>query len=99
MQLIDGRGLLGDGSVGFLACEHLTALELAGAARSVTRPIRPDPELDVIQQRGLDHERRFLADLEAAGRRATRIEADETIDDRAERLRQAAPDGGSDPPR
>lgn len=91
MQLIDGQPVFSATDlVGFLACEHLTALELAGAARLVTRPIRPDPELDVIQQRGLEHERRFLADLEAAGRRATRIEPDETIDDRAERLRRAA---------
>ena len=72
MQLLDGRPVFSATDlVGFLACEHLTALELAGAARLVTRPIRPDPELDVIQARGLEHERRYLADLEAAGRRAT----------------------------
>src|SRR5664279_4149667 len=91
MQLLDGRPVFSATDlVGFLACEHLTALELAAAAGLVERPVRPDPELDVIQQRGLEHERRFLGDLEAAGRRATRIETDETIEDRAARLRLAA---------
>ena len=91
MQVLDGRAVFSATDlVGFLACEHLTALELAGAARLVRRPIRPDPELDVIQQRGIEHERRFLGDLEAAGRRATRIEPDETIEDRAARLGRAA---------
>jgi len=67
MQILDGRAVFSATDlVGFLACEHLTALELAGAARLVRRPIRPDPELDVIQQRGIEHERRFLGDLEAA---------------------------------
>src|SRR5438105_4620134 len=91
MQLIDGRPVFSATDlVGFLACEHLTALELAAAARLVKRPLRPDPELDVMQQRGLDHERRYLADLEAAGRKVTGIEADTTIEDRGERLRRAA---------
>jgi uncharacterized protein len=91
MQLLDGQpDFSATDLVGFLACEHLTALELAGAARLIARPDRADPELDVIQQRGLEHERRFLADLEAVGRRATRIEPDKTIEDRAERLRRAA---------
>ena len=91
MQLLDGRPVFSATDlVGFLACEHLTALELAAAAGLVERPVRPDPELDVIQRRGLEHERRFLGDLEAAGRRATRIETDETIEDRAARLRLAA---------
>jgi len=91
MQILDGRPVFSATDlVGFLACEHLTGLELAGAARLVTRPIRPDPELDLIQRRGLEHERRFLAELEAAGRRATRIEPDGAIEDRAARLRRAA---------
>jgi uncharacterized protein len=91
MQILDGRPVFSATDlVGFLACEHLTGLELAGAARLVKRPIRPDPELDLIQQRGLEHERRFLADLEAAGRRATRIEPNDAIADRAARLRRSA---------
>jgi hypothetical protein len=91
MQLIDGRPVFSATDlVGFLACEHLTALELAAAAHLVERPERPDAELDLIQQRGLDHEYRYLAGLEAAGRQATRVEQDDTIEDRADRYRQAA---------
>ena len=45
MQTIDGKPVFSATDlVGFLACEHLTALELAAAARLVKRPIRDDPE-------------------------------------------------------
>ena len=91
MQLIDGQPVFSATDlVGFLACEHLTALESASLAGLVKRPMRPDPELDLIQERGLEHERRYLQALEAAGRKITRIEQDETIADRGQRLRQAA---------
>jgi predicted RecB family nuclease len=91
MQMVDGQAVFSATDlVGFLACEHLTALELAAAAGLVKRPIRRDPELDVLHERGLAHESRYLADLQAAGRKATRIEADETVEDRGQRLRRAA---------
>src|SRR6185295_12216378 len=91
MQIIDGQPVFSATDlVGFLACEHLTALELAAAARLVTRPQRPDPELDVLHERGLAHEQRYVADLEAKGRRVTKIERDETIENWGERLRHAA---------
>jgi hypothetical protein len=93
MQLIDGQLVFSATDlVGFLACEHLTALEMAGTAGLVKRPLRPDPQLDLIQERGLQHERRYLAGLELDGRRVTRIEPDETIESRGERLRRAAAD-------
>src|SRR5258708_3129619 len=91
MQVIGGQPVFSATDlVGFLACEHLTALELAAAARLVQRPMREDPELDVLQQRGMAHEQRYLVDLESAGRRVTRIERDETIHDRGERLGHTA---------
>jgi predicted RecB family nuclease len=91
MQRIDGQTVFSAADlVGFLACEHLTALESASIAGLVKRPVRPDPELDLIQERGREHERRYLAGLEAAGRRVTRIEPDETIENWGDRLRQAA---------
>jgi predicted RecB family nuclease len=91
MQLIDGQPVFSATDlVGFLACEHLTALESASLAGLVKRPIRPDPELDLIQQRGAEHEQKYLAALEAAGRRVTRIEPDPAIGNRRERLRHAA---------
>src|SRR5262245_46197427 len=73
--------------VAYLACEHLIQLERAGL---VERPIRDDPELDVIRQRGFQHEERFKADLEAKGRTVVTIALDASESDRGEQLRQAA---------
>src|SRR5512142_1564463 len=91
MQLIDGQ-LVASATdlVGYLACEHLTELEKAAAAGLTQRPMRPDPELDVIRARGFEHEQRYLADLEAQGRRVTRIELDGSNEDRLAELRRAA---------
>ncbi len=91
MQLIDGAPVFSATDlVGFLACDHLTGLELAGAARLVERPVRDDPELELIRKRGYEHEARYLAGLEAAGRRATTISPDGSIEDRLAQLRLAA---------
>ena len=50
MQVIDGQPVFSATDlVGFLACEHLTALERAALAGLVKRPMRDDPELDVIR--------------------------------------------------
>ena len=65
-------------SSAYLACEHLTELERAALAGLVERPMRDDPELDIIRKRGFEHEARYLADLEADGRHAD--------EDRARRL-------------
>ena len=54
--------------VGYLECEHLTTLERAVFATDLRRPERADPELDVLHRRGLEHERRYLAHLQAEGR-------------------------------
>ena len=78
MQLIDGAPVYSATDlVGFLACQHLTNLERAAVAGLVERPHRADPELDRIAQRGLQHERRFLAELHAQGLRIVEIAADD----------------------
>ncbi len=75
MQLIDGQPVFSATDlVGFLECEHLTALERAALAGLVDRPMRADPELDVIRKRGEQHEYRFLAEQEAKGLKALKIE-------------------------
>jgi predicted RecB family nuclease len=85
MQLDDGRLILAATDlVGFLACEHLVGLELAAMAGLVERPERLDPEIDLIARRGLEHERRYLSDLEASGRQITRIATDRTLPRRAQ---------------
>src|SRR6187397_2744921 len=91
MDRIDGQPVYSATDlVAFLACEHLTQLERAALAGLVERPIRTDPELDVIRQRGFEHEKRYLAALEADGRSVVTIEPDASIDDYGERVRAAA---------
>ena len=91
MDRIDGRPVYSATDlVAYLACEHLTQLERAALAGLVERPIRDDPELDVIRKRGFQHEARFLAELRAAGRVAVEIENDGSATDRGEELRAAA---------
>ncbi len=91
MQRIDGRPVYAATDlVAYLACEHLTQLERAALADLVKRPMRDDPELDVIRKRGFEHERRFLADLVADGRSATTITLDGSIADQGDQLRAAA---------
>jgi predicted RecB family nuclease len=75
--------------VGSLACAHLPELELAALAGLVQRPVEDEEEMEVVRRRGLEHERRHLADLETAGRRVTRIELDASVD-WAVRVRRAA---------
>src|SRR5690242_11608749 len=76
--------------VAYLACEHLIQLERAAIAGLVERPIRKDPELDVIRERGFQHEARFKADLEGQGRTVVTVELDGSVADRGEQLRGAA---------
>jgi len=91
MDRIDGRPVYSATDlVAYLACEHLTQLERAALAGLVKRPIRDDPELDVIRKRGLEHEKRFLADLGNGGRSVVTIELDGSASDRGEELRAAA---------
>lgn len=77
MQLIDGRPVYAATDlVGFLACRHRLALELAALHGLVPRPVRNDPAIELIARRGLEHERRYLEDLRARGLRVVAIEKD-----------------------
>src|SRR5918992_4292240 len=90
MQLIDGQPVFSATDlVGYLACEHLTALERAALAGLMERPDRPDPELDIIRRRGLQHEARYLAELRADGRSVIEIERDEELE-RGDQVRRQA---------
>jgi uncharacterized protein len=91
VQLIDGSPVYSATDlVGYLECEHLTALERAAMADLVPRPHLDDPELDVLRRRGAQHEQRFLAELAADGRSVVEIALDGSIEDRGEQLRAAA---------
>jgi predicted RecB family nuclease len=91
VQKIDGRPVYAATDlVAYLACEHLTQLERAALAELVKRPMRDDPELDVIRKRGFQHEARYLADLVADGRSTATIKLDGSIADQGDQLRAAA---------
>ena len=77
MQLIDGCVVYSATDlVGFLECRHLANLDRAVAAGRLTRPMRDDPVLDRIAQRGTEHEQRFLEGLSSEGVRVVEVEHD-----------------------
>lgn len=80
MQLIDGRLVYSASDlVGFLECRHLANLERAAVEGHLRRPMRADPVLDRIAQRGREHEARFLSELATDGVRVFEITADEEV--------------------
>ena len=90
VQLIDGRPVYSATDlVGYLECEHLTALERAALAGVVQRPHIDDAELDVLRRRGFEHERRYLAELRAEGRSIVEVARDGSVDDQGVELRAA----------
>jgi uncharacterized protein len=50
-----------------LACRHVTALDLAAARDRLSPPPWRRPGLDALRERGMEHERAYLAHLEAQG--------------------------------
>ena len=77
--------------VGYLECEHLASLEQAAVAGHFSRPVRADPVLDRIAQRGELHEARFLDSLRAEGVTVSEIQSDQALpmDQRITRGRDA----------
>jgi predicted RecB family nuclease len=59
----------------FLACPHLTSLELRVADGELTRPGQNDIERRLLEKRGLEHEARVLAHFEAEGQKVVTISA------------------------
>jgi uncharacterized protein len=75
VQLVDGTIIVSATDlVGYLACDHLVTLELEAAAGERERPVRNDPELDLIRRRGFEHEAAHLAALRDEGRSVHEIE-------------------------
>ncbi len=52
----------------FLGCHHRMALDMEAAAGGRTRPHFEDPLLELLFQRGRDHEKAYVDSLRAAGR-------------------------------
>ena len=51
----------------FIACEHLTQLELAAVLGEIARPSLSNAFVDLIKRKGEEHERNFLEALRAEG--------------------------------
>jgi hypothetical protein len=49
--------------VGFVACPHLTTLELAVAREELAKPYRHNAHADLIRRKGEEHEATYLASL------------------------------------
>ena len=83
MQRIDGRLVLSPSDlVNFLACRHLTELSIDVLEGRRARPAGADPEVAVLTRRGLEHEVRYLQDLEASDLVVERISESGSLDER-----------------
>jgi uncharacterized protein len=75
MLLLDGRLVLAARDLNdFLACRHLTSLNLAAATEGLRPPDERDPLIDVLSRRGTEHEQAYLRHLrDRKGRRVVEI--------------------------
>src|SRR5688572_22627794 len=64
MQLRDGRLVFSPSDLNaFLACPHLTTLQLAVARGEIAKPYRVNRHADLIRRKGDEHEGAYLASL------------------------------------
>src|SRR5919109_1909204 len=60
----------------FIGCRHLTALDRLAAHRLAKRPFFDDPMVEILRQRGLDHERAYVQSLADSGKTVVHIKRD-----------------------
>lgn len=75
--------------VGFLACPHLTTLDLAVARGELPKPYRHDPHADLIRRKGEEHEARYLQELRDEGRTIVEIPFEHDWDAAARATKEA----------
>jgi len=74
----------------FLGCTHATALDFELVSGALAAPTnKDDAYLEILKEKGLDHERLYLEKLKAEGRVVVEIERDHSIEAMADRTRQA----------
>ncbi|MFN8175841.1 MAG: TM0106 family RecB-like putative nuclease [Solirubrobacteraceae bacterium] len=75
MYRTNGRLLLSPSDLNnFVACRHLTALDLAAANGEIQRPDgAPDPTAELVARKGDEHERSYLAGLRERGKSVVEI--------------------------
>jgi uncharacterized protein len=92
----DGSGVLYSAKdlINFLGCQHSTALDLDVAARVLHAPDEAeDAYLELLKDKGNDHERAYLATLKAQGKSVREIARVDSLDEMTEATRQAMRDG------
>src|SRR3546814_12889934 len=78
--------------VNFMGCTHATFLDLRNLSTPVAFP--PDDEqVALLQEKGLAHERDYLAHLKAEGRTVVEIAGDASVEEKAARTRAALREG------
>jgi len=81
MQSTGGRLLFSPSDLGnFVACEHLTQLDVAVAQGGLTRPSVENAFAELIQRKGAEHEQAFLDALRGAGHVVTEVGLGEARD-------------------
>ena len=60
----------------FLGCRHLSSLERLVAHGRISRPFTDDPLLEVLRQRGLEHEEAYVSTLRQSGKSVVEIDRD-----------------------
>jgi predicted RecB family nuclease len=77
MQPLADRIVLSPSDVtAFLACEHLTSLELQVASGVLARPATTNEEAELIRRKGVEHEAAYLGTLRAQGKSIAEIDFD-----------------------
>src|SRR5262252_369667 len=75
MQILGGSiHLSASDLVGHINCRYLTHLDLSAIGGTLAKPAPHAPGLDVLIERGLRHERGYLAHLAESGLAVTSIE-------------------------
>jgi uncharacterized protein len=75
----------------FLACRHLTALERLAAHGLAKRPFFDDPMLEILRERGLEHERAYVQRLVRLGMRVVEINrSPSALDETVSAMREGA---------
>jgi uncharacterized protein len=95
MQPVAGRMLFPPTDLNaFLACEHLTTLQLAVARGDLKKPFRVNQHAALIQHKGEEHEAAYLARLQADGLEVADIDfADRDWERAARETERAIQDG------
>src|SRR5688500_15671284 len=97
METRDSRLILSPSDLSaFLACPHLTGLQLAVSLGQLEKPFRVSLHADLIRRKGEDHERLYLERLLAEGREVVEIDLDDRDWGRAARATEEGIQSGAD---